>query len=77
MLLNINHPVLNMQPCRNAEKCRYKQDVNVFAHTILVSHVHYHTGEKEGELVEPWLPPCSLRRMISVSEPKLFHAVQL
>ncbi len=24
-----------------------------------------------------WLLPCSLRRMISVSEPKLFHAVQL
>lgn len=33
--------------------------------------------KRKVEPVEPWLPPCSLRRMISVSEPKLFHAVQL
>lgn len=56
---------------------RQKKAILKRTRMVLLSNVRYHTREEEGELVEPWLPPCSLRRMISVSEPKLFHAVQL
>lgn len=66
----------------NGENIKCFQSTAAFSKNMVMKHcisVLPRTcfKEKKVEPGEPWLPPCSLRRMISVSEPKLFQAVQL